>query len=187
MELSQYRAEATLRDGTPIVIRAIQPEDRAALQEGFLRLSEAAVYQRFFVPKPALSDSELHYLTELDFHNHIGLLAEDPALDGLALIAVARAVRATPSQPGEPQTAEVAFLVADHYQGRGLGTLLLEHLVRLGRDRGYQRFRGEVLPTNSKMLAVLAHSGLPERSRLVEGVVHVELDLTASTQPRQSR
>lgn len=177
MEFSRYRVEATLRDGTPVVIRAIRPEDRSALQEGIRLLSDQTVYQRFFAPKPTLTDSELTYLTELDFRNHVGLLAENPALDGLTLIAVARMVRRPLSTGAPVDSAEVAFLVADAYQSRGLGTLLMQHLIIIGRALGFQTLHGEVLPTNRRMLAVLAATGLPRRQHLEDGVLLVDLDL----------
>jgi hypothetical protein len=102
MTLAEYRAEATLRDGTAVLVRAIRPDDRAALREGFQHLSERTIYQRFFLAKHDLTDAELRYLTELDFHDHLGLVVEVPGAQGARLIAVGRAVRIVESEPGSP-------------------------------------------------------------------------------------
>ena len=192
MNLPEYRAEATLRDGTPVVIRAIRPDDRAALREGILHLSDRTVYQRFMRAKRDLTDAELRYFTELDFRDHIGLAVELDATHGGRPIAVGRAVRTMqlpsppgshppgpPSEVGLPQraTAEVAFVVVDEYQNRGAGTLLLEHLARIARELGFQAFEAEVLPDNHKMLAVFAHSGLTMREQRKDGLVHVVMEL----------
>lgn len=189
MNFADYRAEAALPDGTPAVIRAIRPEDRTALREGFKHLSERTIYHRFLGAKRDLTDAELQYFTELDFLNHIGLVVELPSLGGPRPIAVGRAVRlrragsfsstAPPSTPAapEPDRAEVAFVVQDQYQGHGVGTLLLEHLVRIARKLGYGAFEAEVLPSNRQMLEVFAHSGLPRKQRMVDGLVHVEMEL----------
>ena len=195
MNLPEYRAEAILRDGTPVVIRAIRPDDRGALREGFLHLSDRTVYHRFLRAKRDLTDAELRYFTELDFRDHIGLAVELPAAHGGHLIAVGRAVRIAPlaSAPGGTPTgptgappvgglpqrdsAEVAFVVQDEYQGRGVATLLLDHLARIARELGYRAFEAEVLPENRQMLEVFAHSGLTPRERLRDGLVHVEMDL----------
>ena len=195
MNLAQYRADGTLRDGTPVVIRAIRPDDRGDLREGFLHLSDRTIYHRFLSAKRDLTDTELRYLTELDFRDHLGLVVELTAPREGHLIAVGRAVRTgsgvpsaagrapvppAASAPGARSTndsAEVAFVVEDEYQGRGVGTLLLEHLARMARELGYRTFEAEVLADNRQMLEVFAHSGLPLRERVRDGLVHVEMDL----------
>jgi RimJ/RimL family protein N-acetyltransferase len=173
MDPRQYRAEAGLRDGAPVLIRAISPLDRDAMRQGFDRLSERSIYHRFFQSKRELTDAELIYLTELDFHDHVALVAVIP--DGTErgqLIGVGRFVR------GELQDrAEVAFVVGDDFQGRGVGTLLLEHLARIARTIGISAFEADVLPDNTPMLEVFQHSGLAEEERAREGVVHVRLEI----------
>jgi GNAT superfamily N-acetyltransferase len=175
MDLSHYRETAALRDGTPVVIRAIRPDDRAALREGFAHLSERTVYHRFFQPRRGLTDAELTYLTELDFHDHLGLIVELAGPGPGRLVGVGRAIRVL--RPEGAERAEVAFVVADELQGHGVGTLLLEHLARMARRVGYRGFEAEVLPDNRLMLEVFEHSGLSLRERVVEGVMHVELEL----------
>lgn len=194
MDPADYRAQATLRDGTPVVIRAIRPSDRDALRAGFAHLSDRTIYHRFLSAKRELTEDELRYFTELDFRDHIGLVVELTSPQGVEPIAVGRAVRtgevppagaaisgdAPPAQGDTPPAgarAEVAFVVRDEHQGRGVGTLLLEHLARIARGLGYRTLEAEVLLDNRQMLEVFAHSGLPTRERMVDGLMHVEMAL----------
>lgn len=173
MDPKSYSAEAGLRDGGTVRIRAIRPGDKQALRWGFARLSKEAVYHRFFQTKGGLTEQELRYLTELDFHNHVALVAEVEVEGVDRVIGVGRFVRGTAADMRD--RAEVAFTVADQFQGRGVATLLLEHLARLARAIGIHRFEAEVLPDNRQMLDVFEHSGLEVTERAREGVVHVEL------------
>ena len=104
-----------LPDGTQILIRPIRPDDKGMLEQGLHNLSETSVQRRFLTPKPSFSRSELRYLTEVDGRNHVALVAERPNAPVRALIGVARYVRL----PDDPEAAEVAVVVADHWQGRG--------------------------------------------------------------------
>lgn len=186
MDLRDYKAPGTMRDGTPILIRAIRPEDKEALREGFDTLSEHSVYHRFFQSKTRLSDPELRYLTELDFRDHVGLVAviQNPA--GELIIGVGRCVRLGTAargvrgegRAGPEDAGEVAFIVGDQYQGQGVATQLLGHLAVIARGLGIRTLVAEVLGDNRPMLDVFAHSGLPLRERVEEGVVHVEMALT---------
>lgn len=188
MDPRHYHAEGVLRDGAPIVIRAVRPEDREALKEGFAHLSERSVYHRFFQTKRELKDTELTYLTELDFQDHVGLVAVLPPPPAAAAaaapsrapgageegqpIGVGRFVRA----PGRHH-AEVAFVVGDEFQGRGVGTLLLEHLACIARTLGVTDFEADVLSDNTQMLEVFQHSGLPLTEEGRDGIIHVRMDL----------
>ena len=110
---------------------------------GLGRLSERSVYQRFLSPKPRLSTSELRYLTEVDFIDHYAVVA---TLAGSAelLAGVGRWVR----DPEHPEQAEVAVVVADDLQGRGIGKALGDELARTAREHGIERFTATMLPTN---------------------------------------
>ena len=154
MDLREYRAPVTLRNGTPVVLRAIRPNDREALREGFALLSPGTVYHRFFQPKAQLSDAELHYLTDLDFHDHVALVASIQNLAGEFVIGVGRMVRLGAGEAG----------------------------VR-GQEKPGPRDTAEVLGDNKAMLAVFAHSGLPLTQRVVDGVIHVEMALADSPAP----
>lgn len=144
----------TLRDGTLVHVRQIEPTDKDRMVAAFDRLSEQSRYRRFLAPVPRLSDAQLRYLTEVDHDTHeaIVALADEPGRPG---VGVARYVRL----PDEPEVAEAAVTVIDDYQGRGLGTVLLVLLARLGLERGVRRFRAYVLEENTPMREVLERLG----------------------------
>jgi GNAT superfamily N-acetyltransferase len=176
MDASAYSAVERLRDGTAVRLRAVRHEDQPAFRAGFSRLSDRSVYHRFFQAKRALTDQELAYLTDLDFRDHVALVAEiESPGGGWEGVGVGRFVRV--KRPDAEDHAEVAFTVEDRHQGRGVGTHLLTHLARIARDLGYRAFEAEVLPHNQQMLEVFEHSGLVMREELREGVVHVVLEL----------
>ncbi len=182
-ELRDYSARVRLRDGTAVRLRAVRPEDKASFRTGFSQLSPQAIYHRFFQAKRALTDAELAYLTEVDFQDHVALVVElDQELVTPSgrhfpgeLVAVARFVRLTPERGADK--AEVAFTVGDEVQGRGIATQLLRHLAEIARGLGITAFVAEVLPDNRPMLDVFAHSGMAVTEHVVEGVVHVEIQL----------
>lgn len=176
MDVTNYSAEERLRDGARVWLRAVRHEDQPAFRAGFGRLSERSIYHRFFQAKPGLTDQELTYLTDLDFRDHVALVAEIESEDGSRKgIGVGRFVRIR--RPGVADRAEVAFTVEDRHQGRGVGTHLLDHLTRIARPLGYHAFEAEVMPDNRQMLEVFEHSGLRIREELRDGVVHVVLEL----------
>jgi GNAT superfamily N-acetyltransferase len=161
-----------LHDGTTVVRRPIAPDDRDRLVAFHARLSPESVYRRYLAPKAKLSPADLTYLTEVDHHHHEALVLALPAAAGGELLGVGRFVE----QP-DTGTAEVAFLVADAWQGLGAGSLLLDGLASRARGAGLQRLEAWVMLDNRPMLEVFAHSGLPRHERLREGLVHVTLEL----------
>lgn len=167
-----YTADGILRDGASVHIRAIRPDDRTELARGFAELSPEAVYFRFFRVKHRLTDAELTQFTELDFGRRAALVATRRVGDEERIIAIAR-YAVTDDAPGPPHRAEVAFTVGDAFQGRGLGTLLLEHLAVLARANGITEFEADVLGENNRMLSVFAKSGFRVRRSLADGVFHV--------------
>lgn len=172
-DASGYIAQERLRDGTSLRIRAIRPDDKARLQEHFENLSERSVYHRFFGHKRSLNEADLHQLTELDFTNHVGLVATLDEDGPERFIGVGRYLR-TGNSP-----AEVAFAVLDKYQGRGIGTVLLHHLARIARHNGIRRFAAFVMGDNSQMLEVFANSGYRTHDSYEGGTVKVSLELEA--------
>ena len=164
----------TLPDGTHIVLRPIEPGDKARLSLALGRLSQETIRKRFFAAKPRFTTSELRYLTEVDGRNHIALvalLADDPD----SIVGVARCVRLS-----DPDTAEFAIVVGDPFQGRGLGTLLARELARAARAAGIRRFAATMLGDNDAvrrvMRTITAHL---EQDRLQGGVREVVVDLAA--------
>ncbi len=140
---SEYRPEdVTLRDGSRVRIARITPSDAPLIAAGFQRLSTETRRLRFLTSKPSLSSSELKYLTEVDGHQHEALGAIDPATG--QGIAVARFVR----DVEDPSRAEVAVTVADGWQRRGLGTVLLDRLADRAREEGVERFTALVAGDN---------------------------------------
>ena len=133
-----------LRNGTPILIRPIRPDDKRLLEDGLRNLSETSIQRRFLAPKTRFSRAELRYLTEVDGWDHVALVAESPTQPTRRLIGVARYVRL----PDDPQAAEAAIVVADDFQRKGLGSLLVEELGRRARMRGISRFTATMSSDN---------------------------------------
>lgn len=152
--LAALRPEtATLRDGSEVRIARITPRDAPLIADGFERLSAESRRLRFLTSKPNLTSAELRYLTEVDGHRHEALGAVDP-LSGHG-VAVARFVR----DPDDPSRAEVAVTVADEWQHRGLGTLMLERLSDRAREEGITHFTALVAGDNPAMLPFLEGLG----------------------------
>jgi GNAT superfamily N-acetyltransferase len=169
---SGWSRRTTLRDGTPVLIRQIRPEDRQRLAEGLRRLSPASRYLRFHTVIERLSEEQLDYLTDVDHVDHEAIVAID--LDRLDEpgIGVARYIR----EPDEPAVAEAAITVADAYHGQGAGTMLLGALASRARRNGVTVFRNYVLGHNQAMLEVFDHLGA-DRHLEADGLWCVDLPL----------
>ncbi len=156
-----------LRDGKTAHIRPIQPEDAELLVEFYERVSDESKYYRFFSPMPHLSERDVKRFTQVDYVNRVALVLTSAG----AMIAVGR------FDMVEPGRAEVAFLVEDGHQGRGIGQLLLEHLAQAGRERGIERFVAEVLPDNQAMIHTFKEAGYRVASQYDEGVMELEFSI----------
>ena len=156
-------------DGGAIRIRAIRGDDQERLHAHFRGLSEKSVYFRFMGIRRDLSPQDLKRLTELDFKNHVGLAATMMTENGRErFIGVGRYICGD-----DPNRAEVAFAILDEFHGRGIGTLLLEHLSLIADANGVAEFEADVLGENRQMLEVFAHSGFESERSLESGVVHL--------------
>jgi acetate---CoA ligase (ADP-forming) len=173
---ASYSAEVILRDGGSIYVRAIRPDDCERLLRHFKELSEQSKYHRFFGIKRTLTDAEIVKLTHLDFVNHVALVATLGQGEDERFIGVARYIRVDVSSH-----AEVAFAVIDDHQGRGIASVLLEHLSRIARDAGITEFEADVLGDNNRMLEVFGKSGFRVRRAAASGVIHVAFP-TAETE-----
>lgn len=151
----EFVRRTRLRDGTQVLLRPIRPEDRARLEAGLQRLSPASRYLRFHTTVDSLSDEQLRYLTDVDQHDHVALVALDLDRPDEPGVGVARFIR----EPYEPHIAEAAITVADRYQGQGAGTILLGALAHRAREEGVAVFRNYVLAGNHAMLEVFDHLG----------------------------
>jgi acetyl coenzyme A synthetase (ADP forming)-like protein len=167
-ELARYAADALLRDGSSIHIRAIRADDKARLQTHFHGLGFDSVRFRFLGAKKDLTPAELRYFTELDFSGHVGLVAVRRQEAEEEFIGVGRYICAEDDR----RRAEFALAVVDAWQGRGVGTLLMEHLARIAAAEGIERFEADILATNRKMFDVVVALGFRVDESSRAGVVH---------------
>ncbi len=180
--LRDYAEPVALRDGTSLTVRAIRTSDKPLLLALFGRLSPQSIRYRTFGAKSSLTDGELAALTELDFATHVGLAAVVGAGDEGRIVGAARYVRtdAQGQRRSSASRAEVAFTVEDAYQGRGVGTLLLERLTRIARDAGVEQIVADVLADNQRMLDVFAESGFQVHKTLDRGIYRVTFPTDAT-------
>lgn len=164
---AEFEADVVLRDGSTAHLRPITPEDAGLLVDFYSRVSDESKYYRFFAPYPQLSARDVARFTQVDYHDRLALIV----LVGDPMIAVGRYERTGPDR------AEVAFLVEDEHQGRGLGQLLLEHLAQAARENGIAKFTAEVLPDNRRMLTVFTEAGYHVAREFEDGVIVVEFDI----------
>ena len=163
---------ARLPDGAELLIGRITPDDAPVLAEGFARLSTESRRLRFLTAKPALSPAELRYLTEVDGHDHEALGAVDPVTR--RGVAVARFVR----DDRDPTRAEAAIAVADDWQRRGVGKVLLERLADRARAEGITRFTALVSGDNRGMQALVKHLGGPVHiTHIADATYEYEVEL----------
>jgi acetyl coenzyme A synthetase (ADP forming)-like protein len=162
-----WESDVVLADGGTVHLRPIRADDDEALLGLYSRLSDESIYLRFFSPVPRPTASQIEHLTGVDYDRRFALVAEL----GDDVVGVARYDRT-----GEDE-AEVAFTVQDDQQGRGLGTIMLEHLAAIARAHGIGRFVAETLPQNQKMLGVFRDAGFASTRTWDEGTYAVTLDL----------
>jgi len=169
-----WEADVVLTDGSTTRLRPIRPDDAGALQSFHVAQSERSTYLRFFASLERLPDRDLGRLVNVDHVTRVALVAVTGSPDAGTperIIGVGR------YDVVEPETAEVAFNIADAHQGKGLASVLLEHLAAAARERGVRRFVAEVLPQNGRMLAVFKEAGYEVRQRTEDGVVQVTFDI----------
>ncbi|CAL9606303.1 hypothetical protein SUDANB15_05513 [Streptomyces sp. enrichment culture] len=173
---AHWEADVVLRDGGTARIRPITVDDAERLVSFYEQVSDESKYYRFFAPYPRLSAKDVHRFTHHDFVDRVGLAATV----GGEFIATVRYDRigadGTPASAPADE-AEVAFLVQDAHQGRGVASALLEHVGAVARERGIRRFAAEVLPANTKMIKVFTDAGYTQKRSFEDGVVRLELDL----------
>ncbi|MFF4474290.1 GNAT family N-acetyltransferase [Streptomyces sp. NPDC001599] len=173
---AHWEADVVLRDGGTARVRPITVDDAERLVSFYEQVSDESKYYRFFAPYPRLSAKDVHRFTHHDFVDRVGLAATI----GGEFIATVRYDRI--GADGTPATApadeaEVAFLVQDAHQGRGVASALLEHIAAVARERGIRRFAAEVLPANNKMIKVFMDAGYTQKRSFEDGVVRLEFDL----------
>ncbi|HEY3534649.1 MAG TPA: GNAT family N-acetyltransferase, partial [Pedococcus sp.] len=164
---AQWEADVVLRDGSVAHLRPITPGDADAVRRFHAGQSDESIYMRFFAPLRQLSDRDVTRFTHVDHHDRVALVAT--VRDDI--IGIGRYDRVTPS------SAEVAFNISDSYQGRGIGSVLLEHLAVIGWESGVNEFVAEVLPQNRKMLSVFTDAGYEVSRRFEDGVVSLRFQI----------
>jgi acyl-CoA synthetase (NDP forming)/GNAT superfamily N-acetyltransferase len=169
VEGSQWSADVVLASGDTVFIRPMTPADAPRLQAFHSRQSPESVYRRFFSPKPTMSDAMAEYFTSVKPGDRAALAVES----GDDLWGWASYER----WEGRDD-AEVAFMVDDEQQGKGIATILLEHLAAIARAHGVRRFTAETLADNRAMLSVFTKAGWPVHRRFDSGVFDIDFDLT---------
>ncbi|TIC81547.1 GNAT family N-acetyltransferase [Nocardioides sp. GY 10113] len=164
---AHWEGDVLLRDGRTAHIRPIRADDGPLMTEFYARVSDESKYYRFFSPMPTLSPADVRRFTHVDYRDRVALVV---MLQG-RMIAVGR------YDTIENHEAEVAFLVEDQHQGRGIAQLLLEHLAQAGRERGLERFTAEVLPDNTRMIQTFRDAGYKVVSGYHDGVITLEFPI----------
>ncbi|HKS69463.1 MAG TPA: GNAT family N-acetyltransferase [Ktedonobacterales bacterium] len=173
--LQKMEGSLELLSGERVQVRPIRPGDAARLQAFHSQLSADSVVFRFFRYLPLLPDADAARFTHVDYVDRMALVATDGQgeEERERLLAVVRYDRLS------ADTAEVAFVVADHWQGHGIATALLHRLAAYARLQGITHLLAVTLATNAKMLEVLRHAGYPLSARYVSGEVEITLDISA--------
>jgi hypothetical protein len=174
LEARNYCDCGRLRDGTSVCVRAVRPDDKRLLTAEFARLSRDSIYLRYFYAKKELSEEELVSLTEVDFVHRIVLVGTIIEHGDERVIGVGRCV----ALDKDPTHAEVAFIIADDFQGCGLCTMLLRHLADVAHGNAISTFEGEMLEENRHMLNVLTRSSFSIVAETESGVTHVSFPIS---------
>ncbi|MFG2974090.1 GNAT family N-acetyltransferase [Streptomyces sp. NPDC048331] len=173
---AHWEADVVLRDGGTARIRPITTEDAGRLVSFYEQVSDESKYYRFFAPYPRLSDRDVRRFTHHDYVDRVGLAATIGG-EFIATVRYDRIDAAGRPASGPADEAEVAFLVQDAHQGRGVASTLLEHIGAVARERGIRRFAAEVLPANTKMIKVFTDAGYQQKRSFEDGSVRLTLDL----------
>jgi len=174
----RFTQRTTLRDGTPVTIRAMHADDRGRIIDAFHKLDPGSVYTRFFSFVKEIPAQSLQLLSGIDFEKFGALVvtlghggADETVIGGASYVAV--------GNTDGGKAAEVSFTIEEDYQGQGLASKLLALLTQVARRHGFTRFEADVLSGNAPMLKVFERSGLPAHKHSEGGVVHLTMDLTA--------
>ena len=166
-----YRAIERLRNGRQIELRALRADDEADMLAAIARTSTESLQRRFFVVKRGFSQKEIDFFMNIDFSNHVAIVALADEEGRPTIVGGGRYV------VGEPGRAEVAFVVIDGYQGQGLGAHLMRHLAGIARDAGLTELTAEVLPENTAMRKVFSKFGFRPGPRREPQVIHLVMRL----------
>jgi L-amino acid N-acyltransferase YncA len=158
----------TLKDGVRVSIRPIRADDQARLIELYDRLSQHTAYQRFFTVMRRMPPDWAKILATVDYRRRLALVAENQGPTGVELVGVGRY-----EPTAREDTAEVAFVVQDGWQNRGLGTILFQGVLEAAQARGVARFVAFVLADNTRMLDLIQRFTDIRQRTVQQGVVEV--------------
>lgn len=170
-DLASYIAHEHLQDGAAVEIRALRPGDEADMITALAQTTPQSRQRRFFVMKHHFSDKERAFFMDIDFKNHVALIALAEHAGRKVVVAGGRYI------VFEPGRAEMAFMVTDAWQGRGIGSILMGHLVKLAGAAGLKELTAEVLAENAAMLKVFSKFGFKSDSRHDPQTIHLILNL----------
>ncbi len=180
-DAARLATSLTLRNGATVHVRPIRPDDTRRLQVFHASLSLDTIIYRFFRVLPQLTDDQAHRFTHLDYENRMALIATLCEGGDERILGVVRYDRIG------AEAAEVAFVIADDWQGQGISTALLRMLAGYARPRGITSFLAITMGENVRMLSMLRHCGYPATSRFADGTVEVQLEIAAPASATSSR
>jgi RimJ/RimL family protein N-acetyltransferase len=171
MDAANYSAVETLPSGGRITIRSLRPEDADDFTTAARRMSAQSLYRRFFAPRREFSESEVSFFVNVNFIKHVALIAVDEGGEHGTIAGGGRYV------VGEPGRAELAFMVVDQYQARGVGAAILRHLVAIARESHLRELTADVLSDNLSMLKILERAGFRPAAARERGTKQLTLQL----------
>ncbi len=169
-ELERYE---TLRDGTEIFFRPIKPNDEPALAEMMYSLSEESVRTRYMTRSMSFPHREMQRVTNIDYRQDVAIVGVVPSVSGEEIVAIAQYFL-----DPKTQSAEVAFVVQDEWQSKGMGTFLLDYITQIAKQRGVKKFWAKVLPNNEPMLTIFHNSGYKINTTFDGDAYDITYDLT---------
>lgn len=164
----------TLKNGQEVRLRAVRPSDKGLVLEMFRKLDPESIYTRFFHAKKLLTDGDLKMITEVDFEKVVAFVGTVGSEGSETMVCGARYAR----HETDGRIAELAFIVADDYQGQGLASMLLQRLAHIAREKGVVQFEADVLAQNRAMRAVFSRSGLRVQEKSEGDSIRITLSLT---------
>ena len=171
---AEFRTTYVMQDGTQLNLRPIHPTDEPAMKELFYALSLETIYYRFMSHLKHLPRKEIHNFVFINHRSDVAIVATLPASQGEEMIAIGRYYL-----DESTNLAEVAFVVRDEWQNRGIGSFLLRHLATIAKRNGISGFTAEVLRENRAMQRVFQKSHYRVQSRPTDEVVSFRIDLSA--------
>ncbi len=169
-ELERYEI---LRDGTEIFFRPVKPTDEPALSEMLYSLSEESIRTRYMTHTVVFPHRDIQRFTNIDYRQDVAIVGVIPHVSGEEIVALAQYFLDPKSR-----IAEVAFLVQDEWQQKGMGTFLLDYITQIAKQRGVKKFYAKVLPTNEPMLAIFHNSGYKVNTEFDGYAYDITFDLT---------